>query len=93
MAEKDDTLEDIAAGLLNGAMIFLLGAAFPTAFVWMAVTRGVDWSIGLDLDSLVAGSQLLALAIFSFLLLRKGVRMVQTSMTDLRRHRSRSPAA
>lgn len=91
MTGEDETLEDIAASMLNGVMIFLLGAAFPTLFAWQAIVQRDNWIIGFDRDSLIAGSQVLTLAVVSFLFLRKGVRMVWTAMTALRRRRSRSP--
>lgn len=92
MTEEDETLEDIAASMLNGVMIFLLGAAFPVLFAWQAVVQRDNWTIGLDVDSLADGSQVLTLAIFSFLFLRKGGRMVWTAVTAVRRRGSRAPA-
>lgn len=85
MTEADETLEDIAASLLNGVMIFLIGAAFPALFIWQGVVQWGGWTIGWDRASFVAGSQVLTLAIFSFLFLRRGFRMVLTSMAALRR--------
>lgn len=85
MAEAEETLEDIAADLLNGVMIFLIGAAFPAVFLWQVVVHWGDWTIGWDRATFAAVSQVTTLSIFSGVFLRKGVRMVLTGMTALRR--------
>lgn len=42
MSDTDDpptSLEDIGAGLLNGAMVTLLGAAVPSVIAWQVVAQ------------------------------------------------------
>ncbi|WP_298746329.1 hypothetical protein [uncultured Brevundimonas sp.] len=85
-------MEDIAASLLNGVMIFLLGAVIPAILVWQVVIHWNDWTLGLDVDSLAASGSGLGAAVFSFLFMRTGVRTIRKGVTALRRRRRRSGA-
>lgn len=92
MSEEPESLEDLAASLLNGVMVFLLGAVVPAILVWQALFHRDDWTFDLDVGSLgVMGSGLLA-AIYSFLFMRWGVRTIWKSVTALRRRPASPPS-
>ncbi|MBU1384846.1 MAG: hypothetical protein KKE52_12250 [Alphaproteobacteria bacterium] len=91
MSEQPEPLEDIAANLLTGVMVILIGAAIPTLFVWMAASGRVDWNVGLDLDSLVAANTVVCGSIFSFFSMRSGLRIIRKGVTALRGRRSSIP--
>lgn len=90
MTESDEPLEDLAAGMLNGAMISLLGAVIPGALVWQMVAQWATWTA--DLRSVLAWSSLfdLALLLLSLQILRAGVRMLWRNAMALRRRRRAS---
>jgi hypothetical protein len=87
MTVSDEPLEDIAAGLLNGVMVFLLGAVVPAVLVWQAVIHRDDWTFDLNVGSLGPASSGLGAAIFSLLFMRWGCRTISKNVTALRRRR------
>ena len=87
MTESVEPLEDIAASLLNGVMVFLLGAVVPAILVWQALFHRDDWTFDLDVGSLGMTGSGLSAAIFSFLFMRWGVRTIWRNVTALRRRR------
>ena len=91
MSENAETVEDYAAGILNGVMICLLGAAFPVIFLWQV---GSHWSSGtLDFgrDSWADIGPFVGLIVFSLLFLRTGARLVRKNVTALRLRSNASP--
>ena len=76
MPEEPEPLEDLAAGMLNGAMISLLGAAIPGALAWQMVTQWATWTA--DLRSVLVWDSLtgLGLLLVSFQILRVGLRLL-----------------
>ena len=92
MTEPDEPLEDIAASMLNGVMIFRLGAVLPALFVWQVVNHGIDLTVGPDVDALFDAGLFVVLTLISFQFMWWGVRTVRKGVTALRRRRSGSPA-
>ncbi len=39
MSDVPETVEDAAAGILNGTMLCLLGSAFPVFFAWQLIRQ------------------------------------------------------
>jgi membrane protein DedA with SNARE-associated domain len=91
MSEEPEPLEDLAAGMLNGAMISLLGALLPGALAWQLVTQWATWTA--DLRSVLVWDSLtgLGLLLVSFQILRVGLRLLWRNATALRRRRRASP--
>ena len=91
MSEEPEPLEDLAAGLLNGAMICLLGAVFPGVLVWQVVAQWDAWTA--DLRSVLVWESLcgLALMLLSIQLMRVGARVLWRNAMALRRRRRASP--
>lgn len=59
--DQPANLEDISAGLLNGAMVMLLGCAFAGVIAWQIVAQSTGWlpdlkamSVGLSRDDVKA---------------------------------------
>ncbi len=93
MSEEPEPLEDIAASLLNSAMVCLLSAAFPALLAWQAVARWETWTA--DIRSLpvwlALNGVLLLLASIRFMAV--GGQAFWRNLKALRqRHRSSSTA-
>ncbi len=93
MTGSDEPLEDIAAGMLNGVMISLLGAVMPGILVWQIVAEWATWTA--DLRSVLVGDSLvgLGLLLVSLQILRFGVRLLWRNAMAFRRRRRASPIA
>lgn len=91
MPEQPEPLEDLAAGLLNGAMICLLSGAFPAFLAWRAVARWDVWTA--NLRSVLVPESLAGLAVLlvSIQFLRVGGRLVRRNAIALHRRRRESP--
>lgn len=91
MSEEPEPLEDLAAGLLNGAMISLLGALMPGALAWQLVTQWDVWTA--DLRSVLVQDSLIGLGLLlvSIQILRVGLRLLWRNAMALRRRRRASP--
>ena len=91
MSEEPEPLEDLAAGMLNGAMISLLGAVIPGVLAWQTVAQWVTWTA--DLRSVLVWDSLtgLGLLLVSIQILRVGVRLLWRNAMALRRRRRASP--
>ena len=91
MPEEPEPLEDLAAGMLNGAMISLLGAASPGALAWQMVTQWATWTA--DLRSVLAQDSLIGLGLLlvSIQALRVGLRLLWRNAMAIRRRRRASP--
>lgn len=91
MTDAAETPEDLAAGLLNGAMVCLLSAVFPAFLIWEAIAKWETWTGNLRSvlvwDSLI-GLSLLAISIQ---LLRVGARHLWRNLQALRLRRRSSP--
>lgn len=90
MSEEPETVEDLAAGMLNGAMIFLLGAVFPGVLAWQLVAQWDAWTG--DLRSVLVPESLagLGLLLVSFQFLRVGGRLLRRNAIVLHRRRRAS---
>ena len=81
--EEPDDIETAWAGILNGAMISLLGSAFPAILLWTAATRWQAWtSSGMTTPEVLQG---LALTGVSAQILWFGVRMTARHIVWLRK--------
>jgi len=91
MPEQPEPVEDLAAGLLNGAMICLLSGAFPAFLVWRMIERWDVWTA--DLRSVLVWESLAGLAVLlvSIQFLRVGGRLVRRNAVALRRRRRATP--
>ena len=87
MADEKETVEDIAAGILNGVMVCLLGAALPVLLGWQALVQWETWDFRtMPLGDSLTGVVLLFLSL-KFLIV--GVQFVRKNISALRRrHRS-----
>ena len=92
MSDRPERLEDLAAGLLNGAMLSLLGGALPAAFLWQVVP-GL-WLGDLDLSpaALSDATPFLGGVFLSLLCLRTGVRLLRENAGGLLRRRREASA-
>lgn len=93
MSEPVETLEDFAAGLLNGVMIFLLGAALPAMLLWGLASGWNARALDLEAASLADLTPLFVLTFLSFLCVRTGVRLIWRNAAALRRRRASPPPA
>ena len=75
MTEPPETMEDLAAGVLNGVMIFLLGALVPALVVWQAVTHWETLGADLRSGSVVETVQGVTVTIISLKIARYGFAM------------------
>ena len=91
MVEEPETIEDIAAGILNGVMICLLSAAFPVLLVWQAVAEWGIWTA--DLRTMPVGDTLtgIVLLLVSFQFLAVGFRLIRKNVSALQRRRRSFP--
>lgn len=84
--EKPETLDHAWAGVLNGAMATLLGAAFPVVLVWAVVhqwqTLVWEWRTFATWET--AGA--VCLMFTSFRVVRYGVRHLRENAALLRKH-------
>ena len=85
MVEQSETIEDAAAGILNGVMIFLLGAFFPTIFVWQTLRQWTAASFDLSATSLSEAAPVAVLALLSVGFMRCGAGMIRKNVRALRR--------
>jgi len=91
MADAPETPEDLAAGLLSGAMVCLLSAAFPGFLIWEAVAKWETWTA--DLRSVLVWDSLIGVALLaiSIQLMRVGARHLWRNLRALRRLRQSPP--
>ncbi len=86
--EQPKDKEEALAGLLNGTMVTLLGGAFPALFFWQV---GQHWREILGGDFLDGGTDsaqsigALTLSLYSFFIIRSGIRMLRLNWAALRR--------
>ena len=85
MAEQSETIEDTAAGILNGVMVFLLGAFFPALFVLQAIRHWHAASFDLGETSLSDTVLLAILALLSIGFMRTGARLIRKNVLALQR--------
>jgi len=90
MPEEPEAVEDLAAGVLNGAMICLLAAVVPGVLAWQMVAQWATWTA--DLRSVLVWESLagLALLLFSIQFLRVGGRLVRRNAIALHQRRGAS---
>lgn len=90
MSEEPEPLEDLAARMLNGAMISLLGAVIPGALAWQLVAQWETWTA--NLRSVLVWESLagLGLLLLSIQALRVGVRLLWRNAIALHRRRRAS---
>jgi len=93
MGDKPETIEDAAAGLLNGTMICLLGSALPAIFTWQVISHWGRDDLDLSSAALSDLTPFLGGMFLSFLFLRTGVRLLRENAGRLRRRRSAAPPA
>ena len=88
MPEEPEAVEDLAAGVLNGAMICLLAAVVPGVLAWQMVAQWATWTA--DLRSVLVWESLsgLTLLLFSIQGLRVGGRLAWRNARALRRRRA-----
>jgi len=91
MSEEPETFETLAAGLLNGAMVSLLSAAFPAFLAWRMIAEWGTWTA--DLRSVLVWESLigLVLLLISVQFLRVGGRLLRRNARAWRRRRRSSP--
>lgn len=80
--------EEALAGLLNGTMVTLLGGAFPALFLWQVGRHWQEILGGHFLDGGVDNAQdigALTLSVYSFFIIRSGIRMLHLNSTSLRK--------
>ncbi|EJL34226.1 hypothetical protein PMI01_01753 [Caulobacter sp. AP07] len=94
--ESPVSIEDISAGLLNGAMIALLGCAFPGFLLWQALLHLEDLAGvmadpgGKALSSLGGISNGLMLVFFSLVMVRGGLKYIRKNLAFLRARKSQA---
>lgn len=87
MTESDEPLEDIAAGLLNGVMVSLLGSVLPAALIFTLVSQ--IWRGDFDPGAFLSDAwPLIGGLLLSLLVLRTGVRLLRESGAQLIRRRT-----
>ena len=91
MVEEPETIEDIAAGILNGVMICLLSAAFPVLLVWQAAAQWGTWTADLRTMPVVDTLTGIVLLLVSFQFLAVGFRLIRKNVSALRRRRRSFP--
>lgn len=75
MTEPSETMEDLAAGVLNGVMIFLLGALIPALVAWQAIAHWETLAADVRSGSVIETVQAAALTILSLMITRYGFAM------------------
>jgi len=90
MADAPETVEDAAAGLLNGVMILAIGLAFPLLLIWQIIAQWGEWTFEPGSDLIADTVQVAGLSYLSFLFIRTGVRQVRKSVTWFRLRRPSS---
>jgi hypothetical protein len=85
--EDPDNVESAWAGLLNGTMITLLGAAFPGVLLWQVITRWPDWVSGSHDMTSIQAMQGIFLTGVSAQVLWFGIRMIARQVAWLRQKR------
>lgn len=85
MTGEAEPLEDIAASMLNGVMVFLGGAAVPALIGWQAVVHRDDWTFELNVESLAQAGGGLWVVIYSLLFMKWGARTIWKNVAALRR--------
>lgn len=88
MTGEAEPLEDIAASMLNGVMVFLGGAAPLIFLIWLVATGPRDWIRTPDFGSTEEVGQGITLVVLSFFLMKWGARTIWKSMVALRRRGS-----
>ena len=88
MTGKAEPLEDIAASLLNGVMVFLAGAAPLIVLIWLVVTGPRDWIRTPDFGSTVEVGQGITFVVFSVCLMKWGAQTIWKNVAALRRRGS-----
>lgn len=90
MAEPDETIEDIAANLLTGVMVFLLGAAMPMLAVLQIVSRPDIWTTAPSMKTLLLPAMLVGGIYLGFVGMRWGLRRVRIHLERLPNRRPSS---
>ncbi|MNR42491.1 hypothetical protein D3C85_1610120 [compost metagenome] len=85
--EDPDNIESAWAGLLNGTMITLLGAAFPGVLLWQVITHWPDWVSGSHEMTSMQAMQGIFLTGVSAQVLWFGIRMIARQVAWLRQKR------
>ena len=75
MADPVETMEDDAAGVLNGVMIFLLGALIPALLAWQAITHWRTLAAHVRSSPVIETAQAAALTVLSLIIARYGFAM------------------
>lgn len=88
MSEAPETIEDAAAGILNGLMIFLLGATVPGLIIWQVISHWGAPLMGLRAETTLPTLQFVALLGFSFMFMRTGFNLARKNLLALRARRS-----
>ncbi len=88
MTTDAEPIEDIAAAMLNGVMVFLGGAALPTFLIWAVATGPRDWILTPDFGSPAEAGQGATLVVASIFLMRWGARTIWRSVDALRKRGS-----
>lgn len=88
MTGDAEPIEDIAAAMLNGVMVFLGGAALPTFLIWAVATGPRDWIQSPDLGSPAEAGQGATLVVASLFLMKWGARTLWRSVVSLRKRGS-----
>lgn len=86
--EEPEDLETACAGMLNGAMITLLGAAFPVALAWAVLSRWPEFAAGvpeMTRTEALQGGQAITFLVTSVFILRFGLRLFWRNAAYLRR--------
>jgi hypothetical protein len=90
MAEPDETIEDIAANLLTGVMVFLLGAAMPMLALLQIVSRPDLWTAAPSMKTLLLPAMLVGGIYLGFGGMRWGLRLIRIHLKRLRNRRPSS---
>lgn len=85
--EDPDNIESAWAGLLNGTMIILLGAAFPGVLLWQVITHWPDLVSGSHAMTSTEAMQDIVLTGVSAQVLWFGIRMIARQVAWLRQKR------
>ena len=91
MSERPETVEDAAAGILNGTMISLLGGGLPAIFIWQVVIPLGRGDLDLRLVALSDAAPFLGGMFLSLICLRAGIRLLWRNLKYFRRGLAPSP--
>jgi hypothetical protein len=89
MSEEPETVEDWAAGVLNGVMLCLLGSAFPLLVAWQLTRQWGELRLDFDVYAIGQAGGLVSFSIFSFLFVKTGWRLIRSAGPRLWRRSSK----